>query len=128
MIYSKQARRTVNWGHRGAMSLAPENTLAAFALAREVGADGVEFDVQMSADGELVIIHDQPLGRTPEGGGAVANHSLAELKQLDAGRWFDARYAGERIPTLQEVIDLLGGEMFLNIEIKGGHGESAGLP
>src|ERR1700694_1070503 len=98
MIYSKQARRTVNWGHRGAMSLAPENTLAAFALAREVGADGVEFDVQLSADGEVVIIHDHTLERTTDGRGAVAERTLAELKKLDAGRWFDVRYAGERIP------------------------------
>jgi glycerophosphoryl diester phosphodiesterase len=120
--------RTMNLGHRGAMSLAPENTLAAFAMAREVGADGVEFDAQLSADGELVIIHDHTLERTTDGHGAVSNHSLAELKQLHAGRWFDARYSGERIPTLQEVIDLLGNEMFLNIELKGGHGESVELP
>ncbi len=78
--------RTMNLGHRGAMSLAPENTLAAFAMAREVGADGVEFDAQLSADGELVIIHDHTLERTTDGHGAVSNHSLAELKQLDAGR------------------------------------------
>jgi glycerophosphoryl diester phosphodiesterase len=128
MIDTKHVKRAMNLGHRGAMSLAPENTLAAFALAREVGADGVEFDVQLSADGEPVIIHDHTLERTTDGHGAVAAHTLGELRQMDAGRWFDARYAGERIPTLQEVIDLLGGEMFLNIEIKGGHGESAGLP
>jgi len=118
----------MNLGHRGALSLAPENTLAAFAKARDVGADGVEFDVQLSADGELVIIHDHTLERTTDGRGAVSNHTLAGLKRLDAGHWFDACYSGERIPTLQEVIDLLGGEMFLNIELKGGHDESAELP
>ena len=128
MVDAKQAKLPMNLGHRGASSLAPENTLAAFAKAREVGADGVEFDVQLSADGELVVIHDHTLERTTDGRGAVAAHTLVDMKQLDAGRWFDARYTRERIPTLQEVIDLLGGEMFLNIELKGGHGECAELP
>ena len=128
MTDGMRVKRPLNLGHRGACSLAPENTLAAFAKAREVGANGVEFDVQLSADGELVIIHDHTLERTTDGRGAVATHTLAELKQLDAGRRFDAQFAGERIPTLQEVIDLLGDPMYLNIELKAGYGQAEALP
>ncbi|MEP7199675.1 MAG: glycerophosphodiester phosphodiesterase family protein, partial [Chloroflexota bacterium] len=118
MAYRVSSARPLNLGHRGALSLAPENTLAAFAVAREVGADGVEFDVQLSADGQLVIIHDDTVDRTSDGHGLVNALTLAELKRLDVGRWFGAQFAGERIPTLQDVFDLLGRQMLLNIEIK----------
>jgi glycerophosphoryl diester phosphodiesterase len=127
MVDLQQVKRPLNLGHRGALSLAPENTLASFARARDSGADGVEFDVQLSADAQLVIIHDHTLERTTDGRGGVVSRSLAELKQLDAGRWFDPGYAGERIPTLQEVIDLLGNQMLLNIEIKSKPGENGDL-
>jgi glycerophosphoryl diester phosphodiesterase len=105
-------------GHRGALSIAPENTLASFAAAREAQANGVEFDVQLSRDGALVIIHDETVDRTTDGHGAIADLTLAEIQRLDAGSRFDARFAGERIPTLQQVFDLLGTRMLLNIEIK----------
>ncbi len=110
--------RPLNLGHRGASSLAPENTLAAFALARELGADGIEFDVQLSKDGELMVMHDDRLERTTNGHGFVGESAWSDLRDLDAGRWFDARFAGERIPRLQDVLDLFGASSVLNLEIK----------
>jgi glycerophosphoryl diester phosphodiesterase len=110
--------RVLNFAHRGASHDAPANTLAAFRLAREMGADGVELDVQASKDGEAVVIHDFTVDATTDGEGAVKDKTLAELKELDAGSWFDARFAGERIPTLQEVIVEIGHQLLLNIELK----------
>lgn len=110
--------RPLNFAHRGASHEAPANTLAAFELAADMGADGVELDVHLSRDGELVVIHDFGLGTTTDGQGRVSHRTLAELKELDAGNWFDARFAGQRIPTLQEVIDAVGDRLLLNIELK----------
>ncbi len=81
--------RPLNFAHRGASHEAPDNTLAAFLLAAELGADGIEFDVQLSRDGEVVVIHDFVLETTTDGQGPVADKTLAELKELDAGSWFD---------------------------------------
>lgn len=105
--------------HRGASAIAPENTLAAFRLAAEQGAKWVELDVALSADGTLVVIHDDSVDRTSSGKGPLGNLSLAQIAALDAGSWFDQRFAGERIPTLAEVISALG-ELGLsaNVEIK----------
>ena len=103
--------------HRGASADAPENTLSAFRLAREQGADGVEFDVKLSRDGEIVVHHDRTLDRTTTGKGPLSAYTLDELQQLDAGSWFQTQYAGERIPTLKEVIEAVGAELLLNIEI-----------
>jgi glycerophosphoryl diester phosphodiesterase len=126
--------RVLNFAHRGASHDAPENTLAAFRLAREMGADGVELDVQASKDGEAVVIHDFMVDATTDGQGWVKDKTLAELKELDAGSWFDApsinlrgepvepsgrrRFAGQRIPTLQEVIIEVGHQLLLNVELK----------
>lgn len=110
--------RVLNFAHRGASHDAPENTLAAFRLALEMGADGVELDVQVSKDGEAVVIHDFTVDRTTDGHGAVKDKTMAELRELDAGSWFDKRFAGERIPTLEEVIVEVGQQLLLNIEIK----------
>ncbi|HBI56560.1 MAG TPA: hypothetical protein DDY38_07025, partial [Firmicutes bacterium] len=77
--------RSLNIAHRGASSLAPENTMTAFRKAAELGADGLELDVQFSKDGKLVVIHDELLNRTTNGKGLVKDYSLAELKELDAG-------------------------------------------
>jgi len=104
-------------GHRGAAGLAPENTLVSFREAVRLGSDWLEFDVRLSADGVPVIIHDSTLKRTTNGRGPVRARTLAELRRLDAGSWFDPRYAGERIPTLDEVLKL-GPRVRLNIEIK----------
>src|SRR5207302_6160290 len=108
----------LNLGHRGASSLTPENTLAAFRLAQQIGADGVEFDVQLSQDGVPVIMHDERLERTSDGRGRVDETPWSGLRRLDAGRWFDARFAGEPIPTLQDVLNELGASLLLNIELK----------
>jgi len=91
--------------HRGASTYAPENTFAAFDLALEMGARHIELDVQMSVDGHLVIIHDDLVNRTTDGVGRVSKHTLAQLQALDAGAWFDQKFAGERIPTLDAVLD-----------------------
>ena len=108
----------LNFAHRGASHDAPGNTLAAFLLAAELGADGIELDVHFSKDGEAVVIHDFSLEATTDGQGQVRDHTLAELRELDAGSWFDAAYAGQRIPTLQEVVDAVGHRLLINIELK----------
>ncbi|MCL5109570.1 MAG: glycerophosphodiester phosphodiesterase [Chloroflexi bacterium] len=113
--------------HRGASAEAPENTLAAFALAAEQGADMVELDVQASRDGQLVVIHDATVDRTTNGSGAVRGYSLAELRQLDAGGWFASRYTAERIPTLGDVCRFASGRIALNLEVKCQPGEFAPL-
>ncbi len=103
--------------HRGASGLFPENTLLAFRKALEMGACWLELDVQLSADGELVVIHDESLERTTNGHGLVAQQPLAVLRQLDAGQ-------GEQVPLLAEVLDLARGRANVNIELKGiGTGE-----
>ncbi len=105
--------------HRGAAKERPENTLAAFRRAIEVGADGVEFDVQRSKDGELVVIHDVRLERTTNGRGWVKDSTLAELRHLDAGRWFDPAYQHEPIPLLREVLELVRPHVHvINVELK----------
>jgi glycerophosphoryl diester phosphodiesterase len=106
------------YAHRGASADAPENTLAAFRRAIAAGADGVELDVHLSADGVPMVIHDATLGRTTDGDGRVGAYPAAELALLDAGSWFAADYAGEPVPTLSEVLDLLAGKLRINIEIK----------
>lgn len=108
--------------HRGASGHAPENTLAAVALAADQGAVMTEIDVQLTADGQVVLIHDETLERTAGGHGLVADHTLAELQALDAGSWFGEKWKGETIPTLAEVITAVGGRLKLNIELKGAAG------
>lgn len=90
--------------HRGASGHAPENTLAAFKKAVAMGATFIETDLQMSRDARLVAIHDATLNRTTNGEGIVHDMTLAQLRQLDAGSWFGSEYAGERIPTLEELL------------------------
>jgi glycerophosphoryl diester phosphodiesterase len=104
--------------HRGFSGAAPENTLAAFSKAIEVGSDMIELDIQLSKDGRIVVMHDEALERTTNGRGKVVDHTLKELKKLDAGSSFGAQFPGERIPTLQEVLDLAKGRVLVNIEIK----------
>ncbi|MDY7077581.1 MAG: glycerophosphodiester phosphodiesterase [Chloroflexota bacterium] len=109
---------TLNIAHQGASAVAPPNTLAAFEKASELGADGVELDVHLSADGVPVVIHDFTVDGTTDGSGRVAEMTLTQLKQLDAGSTFDPAFAGERIPTLKEVLDAVGSRLLLNIELK----------
>ena len=92
--------------HRGASAYAPENTLAAFALAAEMGADWFELDCTLTKDGAVIVIHDDTIDRTTGVEGVVAEMTLSELKRYDAGSWFDAKFAGERLPTLGEALDL----------------------
>lgn len=105
--------------HRGASAVAPENTLAAFALAADLGARWIEFDVTLLGDGTPVVHHDAELGRVTDGRGALADMTAASLARIDAGRWFDARFAGERIPTLDAVLDLIEARgLYANLEMK----------
>lgn len=110
--------RQLNVAHRGASAAAPENTLSAFRAALDLGADGVELDVQLSADGIPVIHHDFDLGRTDNGRGPLRDYTLDQLKRLDAGAWKDPRFAGERIPTLAEVFQVLDRQVIVNVELK----------
>ncbi len=98
------------FAHRGASMHAPENTLAAFELALQQGADAIELDVKLSADGIPVVIHDPTVDRTTDGTGLVRDLSLATLQKLDAGN-------GQHIPTLDEVFASLGGKMLINVEL-----------
>jgi glycerophosphoryl diester phosphodiesterase len=104
--------------HRGFSGAAPENTLAAFRKAIDIGSDMIELDIQLSKDGKIVVIHDETLGKTTNGRGKVVDHTLQELKKLDAGSKFRGDFSGERIPTLLEVLDLAKGRVLVNIEIK----------
>jgi len=104
--------------HRGDSANAPENTLAAFRLAYENGADGIELDVMLSADQKLVVIHDDTLDRTSNGHGKVGDASYDSLRELDAGGWFDPKFKGEPIPLLDEVFAEFGGKFLINVELK----------
>src|SRR6266550_6815854 len=105
-------------GHRGNPDECPENTLASFRSAVELGVDLIECDVHRSEDGGLPVIHDHLLDRTTDGSGLVRDHTMAELKRFDAGSWKDPRFAGERIPSLDEVLALAKGKVGVAIEIK----------
>ncbi len=117
-LYKNASRSTLVFGHRGASKYAPMNTLTAFELAAEQGADGVELDVHRTKDGELVIVHDFTVDKTTDGSGVVQEMTLAELKSLDAGRWFSDEFVGVRVPTLGEVFEAVGQKLIINVEIK----------
>ena len=104
--------------HRGASAERPECTLAATRRAIAVGATAVEVDVRTSKDGHLVILHDKTLDRTTNGTGPLGNKTLAELKKLDAGSWFDKKYRNERIPTLPEVLTACRGKIDVLLDLK----------
>jgi glycerophosphoryl diester phosphodiesterase len=109
------------WGHRGAYSNAPENTLTAFQLAADLGADGIEFDVQLTKDNEVVVIHDEKLERVSDGGGFVKDHTLSELKKLNFNKRGVTEPLFMEIPTLREVLSLVRATALqLNIELKTG--------
>lgn len=113
-------------GHRGAAGFAPENTLASFRHAAGLGCAMVEFDVRLTADDQPVVFHDDTLERTTDGAGRVADHSLAAIKALDAGRWFAPAFAGEPVATLDEVLGLcLDLGLAINMEIKPDAGREA---
>ncbi|MGH7302009.1 MAG: glycerophosphodiester phosphodiesterase [Candidatus Rokuibacteriota bacterium] len=105
--------------HRGASSYAPENTFAAFDLAIRLGVRHIELDVEATSDGHIVVIHDDAVDRTTDGSGPVTSHTLAALRALDAGSWFGAQFAGERIPSFDEVLSRYKGRVHIHTEIKG---------
>lgn len=105
-------------GHRGGAAGYPENTLASFKKAVELGADGVEFDVQLTKDGEVVVIHDELIDRTMSGSGLVKDHTLKELRQLSAGEFFSPEFKEEKIPSLAEVLEVVRDLEVINIELK----------
>ena len=128
-------RQTKVYGHRGAMGEYPENTILSFKQAINQGVDGIELDVQLTKDGEVVVIHDEKLDRTSTGTGYVKNHTLEELKQYSAGEKFkhllkyEISWNEETVPTLTEVMDVLEPypHIELNIELKTNHFRYPGI-
>jgi len=105
-------------GHRGASLRAPENTLAAFRLAASLAADGIELDTKLTADSEAIVMHDQTIDRTTSGKGWVRDHTLADLKRLEAGSHFGPEFAGEPIPSLEEVFqEFADSPMLIDVEV-----------
>src|SRR5579859_7074609 len=118
-MFGRDGGRVTITAHRGASAYAPENTLAAFRLAHDLGADGVELDVHLTADDQLVVLHDDTLDRTTSGSGLVREHAYAEIAALSAGAWFSEAFADERIPLLSQVLDWAhDAHMGLSIELK----------
>lgn len=104
--------------HKGASGVSPENTLVAFQKALDLGVDMIELDVRHTKDEEIIVFHDSTLDRTTNGRGLVEKFTLAEIKELDAGSWFDPEYADQKVPTLKEALDLIDGRCKVLIEIK----------
>lgn len=115
-MYQSLPRPTI-YAHRGASAYAPENTLAAFQLALRQGADAIELDAKLSADAQVVVIHDQTVDRTTDGQGKVNQLTLRQLKELEAGSHFDSSFRGEQIPTLEEVFEAVGRQTMINVEL-----------
>ena len=111
--------RPLLFAHRGLSSEAPENTMAAFRLARDYGVPGIELDIHLTKDGKIVVIHDGSTARTSPGSALpVEASSYNELAALDVGSWKDARFSGERVPLLSEVLEEFAPAMYFDIEIK----------
>ena len=112
------SRRITAIAHRGASSYAPENTFAAFDLAVVMEIEEIELDVQFTSDSHIIVIHDETLDRTADSIGPVSERTLEENQSLDAGSWFDEKFAGEQISTLGEVFDRYKNEFQFYVEIK----------
>jgi len=106
------------FGHRGARGMAPENTIPAFDLALQYGMDGIELDVHESADGEIIVMHDELVDRTTNGKGYIKEMTLEQIKSLDAGIKFSPKYAGTKVPTLSEVFERYREKFLYKVEIK----------
>ena len=115
-MFSQLPKATI-FAHRGASVYAPENTLAAFEAAVQQHADAIELDAKLTADRQVVVIHDQTVDRTTNGSGEVQKMSLEAIRELDAGSFFDVQFKGEKIPLLSEVFEAVGKRIFINIEL-----------
>lgn len=124
--FSRSGRPLV-WAHRGASRAAPENTLAAFRLAAELGADGIELDAQRCATGEVVVLHDESLGRTTGHASLLSETPWSTVRTLDAGARFSERFRGERVPLLAEVLAETPGTLLVNVELKCDRADDRGL-
>jgi len=111
-------KRPTIFAHRGSSAYAPENTMTAFQLAIDHHADGIELDAKLSADGQVVVIHDDTVDRTTNGTGRVNLLTMAELQRLDAGSKFQPKFRTEKIPSLEDVFETFGQKIFINIELK----------
>ncbi len=109
--------RPILFAHRGDLVHAPENTLPSFSQAIQKGADGVELDAKLTVDGHVIVIHDETVDRTTNGKGKVASFTLESIRTLDAGSWFDAKFAGTKVPLLEEVFEMVGKNKLINIEL-----------
>lgn len=110
--------RWIRIAHRGASGIAPENTLAAFKKAIDIGVDAVEFDLHGTADGEIVVIHDASLDRTTNLSGSIKQTTLEDIKRADAGAWFNHKFKGETVPTLAEALACITDDVIAVLEIK----------
>jgi glycerophosphoryl diester phosphodiesterase len=117
-MVSKKRDRPLVVAHRGASGNAPENTMAAFRRAIQQGADMIELDVRMTKDFHVIVHHDRTVKRTTGRPGYVWDLTLQQIRMLDAGSWFHPRFAGEQIPTLRQVLEMLPEHMMVNIEVK----------
>jgi len=113
--------------HRGGANLVPENTLAGFKNAINLGVDMIEIDVHLSKDSNIIVIHDGKIDRTTDGSGEIKNMTLSEIKKYDAGSWFSESFRNERVPTLDETFNIINGKAILLIEIKDGDERYPGL-
>jgi glycerophosphoryl diester phosphodiesterase len=111
-------KRPTIFAHRGSSAYAPENTLVAFKLAVAQHADGIELDAKLTADGQVVVMHDDTVDRTTNGTGQVNLLTLAELQRLNAGSKFPPKFSSEKIPSLEEVFETFGRKIFINVELK----------
>ncbi len=121
-------KRPLIIAHRGASAHAPENTMPAFQIAYEQGADGIELDVMLSKDNRLIVIHDSTLDRTTNGKGNVLDHTISELHGLDAGAWLNETFQNTKLPLLDEVYEQFGGKFLINVELKNYHNPKDELP
>jgi glycerophosphoryl diester phosphodiesterase len=110
--------RVLAIAHRGASAITPENTKLAFIKALDLGADAIEFDVQLTLDDVPIVFHDETLDRTTNGSGRVNETDFATIAELDAGSWFSASFKGVEVPTFEEILTTLGGKALLNVELK----------
>lgn len=114
-------------GHRGSSGLAPENTLAAMKLAIKQGCQGIETDLQLTKDGEVIVFHDWSVERTTNGTGEIKDLTLEELLTLDAGSWFSKEFKNEKILTLKSLLNIIPNNLLLNLEIKSRSWDNRGI-